>query len=114
MFDYTGVEKDQIDRLPESAQTQSTEAAQTPIVIGAFMASMLGLIGVTAFIIWRRYAQSRLTPERQARTLYWDARRSLAQLGVEAAGNATPAEFLQACAGYACSITRACRIACDK
>jgi hypothetical protein len=98
VFDYTSTETPQPGQLPVASSTQSTEATFTPIVIGAFMALMLGLIGVAAYIAWRRYAQSRLTPERQARKLYWEARRSLLQIGVESSLSATPAEFQAVCA----------------
>ncbi len=59
VFDYTSAETTQPDRLPESSQSRSTESALTPIVIGALSALLLGLIGVAAYIAWRRYAQSR-------------------------------------------------------
>jgi hypothetical protein len=98
VFDYTGAETDRPDRLPEATQPRSAEAALAPIVIGAFTALMLGLIGAAAYIVWRRYAQSRLTPELQARKLYWETRRSLRRLGVEVMPSATPAEFRAACA----------------
>jgi hypothetical protein len=98
VFDYTGTGKDQPGRLPESSQTRSTEATLTPILIGAFSALLLGSIGMAAYIMWRRYEQLRLTPEWQARRLYWETRRSLQRIGVEAALSATPAEFRAACA----------------
>jgi hypothetical protein len=97
VFDYISAEVDQPDRLPESSQTRSSDSALTPIMIGMLSAALLGLIGMAALIVWRRVAQSRLTPEVQARELYWAARRSLRQLGVESALSATPAEFRAAC-----------------
>jgi transglutaminase-like putative cysteine protease len=97
VFDYISAETEQPDRLAESSQTRSTDSAPTPIMIGMLSAALLGLIGVAALIVWRRIAQSRLTPEVQARELYWAARRSLRQLGVESALSATPAEFRAAC-----------------
>lgn len=96
VFDYTGAEKDHPDQLPETPQPRSADVV-TPIVIGVLSALTLGLIGVAALIVWRRYGQSRLTPERQARQLYWEARRSLQQLGVGSALSATPDEFRTAC-----------------
>jgi hypothetical protein len=65
----------------------------------AFSALMvlIGSAGVAAFYWWKRQRLLQLAPEVQARKLYWQTRRSLASLGVEAAGSATPAEFLQAC-----------------
>jgi len=98
VFDYTGAEQDQLDQLPGPSQARSADETLTPIVIGAFMALMLGLVGVAAVIVWRRYALSRLTPERQARKLYWDARQSLQQLKVGTTLSATPDEFRAACA----------------
>ena len=97
VFDYIGAEITQPDQSPESATPQSTEAALTPIAIGALGALLLGLIGLAAYIAWRRYALSQLTPESQARKLYWETRRSLRQLGVEVMPSATPAEFRAAC-----------------
>jgi hypothetical protein len=98
VFDYTSAETEQPDRLPQAPQTRSSEIALTPIVIGAVSALSLGFIGVAAYLVWRRYAQSRLTPEAQARELYWNARRSLRQIGVEVTPSATPLEFRAACA----------------
>jgi hypothetical protein len=98
VFDYTGAESTQPDQSPESATPRSTEAALTPIVIGALGALLLGMIGVAAYIAWRRYALSQLAPEMQARKLYWEMRRSLRQLGVEVLPSATPAEYRAACA----------------
>ena len=98
VFERTGAEEDQLDRLPESTQPQSAEASLTPIAIGAFSALLLGLSGVAAYIAWRRYTQSRLTPEVQARKLYWEARRSLQQMGAESSLSATPDEFRSLCA----------------
>ena len=98
VFDYAGARISQPGRLPESSVTRSADAGSPPIVIGAASAILLGLIGVAATIAWRRYVQSRLSPERQARRFYWEARRSLQRTGVEAALNATPSEFRAACA----------------
>ncbi len=98
VFDYTGAEEAQPDQLPVSPQPRSADAVLTPIAIGALSALTLGLLGAAALIAWRRYAQSRLTPEQQARRLYWEARRSLQQLGVGSALSATPDEFRAACA----------------
>jgi transglutaminase-like putative cysteine protease len=98
VFDYTSAETEQPDRLPESSQPRSADSASTSIVIGVISALLLGLIGVMGYMLWRRYALSRLTPELQARNLYWETRRTLRQLGVEVTPSATPAEFRAACA----------------
>jgi hypothetical protein len=98
VFDYTGAEEDQPEQLPAAPQPRSADTILTPIVIGALSALTLGLIGVAALFVWRRYAQLRLTPEQQARRLYWEARRSLQKLGVGSAPSATPDEFRAACA----------------
>ena len=98
VFDYTSAETPQAGGLPVSSSPRSTEAIITPIVIGAFIALMLGVIGTAAYVAWRRYAQWQLAPELQARRLYWEERRSLQQIGVEAALSATPSEFQAMCA----------------
>jgi hypothetical protein len=93
VFDYTSAETEQPDQPVTSPQTRSAEAALTPILIGAASALLLGLAGVAALIGWRRYAQSRLAPELQARALYWEARRTMQRLGMGSDLSATPAEF---------------------
>lgn len=97
-FEYTGVEAPQPDRLPETSTARSDNAPPTVFVIGAFAVLLISSMGFAAFYLWRRQRLLQLAPEVQARRLYWQTRRSLAQLGVEAAGSATPAEFLRACA----------------
>ena len=99
VFDYTTKEELPDDQLPELPASRSETAAPTSIslaVPGAVL--VLGLLGAAAYLVWRRYTQSRLTPELQARKLYWETRRSLRQLEVEVAPSATPAEFRAACA----------------
>jgi transglutaminase-like putative cysteine protease len=98
VFDHTGAEEAQLDQVPAAPQARSVDSALTPIVIGMISALLLGVLGVSAYFVWRRYAQSRLTPEMQARRLYWGTRRSLQSLGVEALPSATPTEFRAACA----------------
>jgi len=96
-FAYTGEEAPLPDRLPEPTTTRSDDAAPTAIAISLFAALLIGSVGLVALSVWRRQRWQRLAPEVQARQLYWQTRRSLAALGVEAAGSATPAEFLNAC-----------------
>jgi len=99
VFDYISSAEDKLpDRLPEPSQIRSTNPALTPIVIGTLSALLLGLSGVLGYMVWRRYALSQLTPEMQARILYWETRRSLRPLGVEVMPSATPTEFRAACA----------------
>jgi hypothetical protein len=98
VFDYVGAETEQPDLPVESPQTRSADSAPTPIVIGLISALTLGMVGVLGYIAWQRYAQSRQTPEMQARRLYWETRRALQPLGVEIAPSATPTEFRAACA----------------
>jgi hypothetical protein len=98
VFDYTSVETEQLDQPVASPQPRSTEAALAPILIGAASALLLGLVGVVALIGRRRYAQSRLAPELQARALYWEARRTMQRLGMGSDLSATPAEFWAASA----------------
>jgi transglutaminase-like putative cysteine protease len=97
-FEYTGAETPLPDRLPETSTVRSDDAIPTVIAFSTFMVLLIGSVGFAALYLWRRQRLLQLAPEVQARKLYWQTRRSLAQLGVEAAGSATPAEFLQACA----------------
>jgi hypothetical protein len=97
-FEYTGEEAPLPDRQPETSPVRSDDAAPTALVISTFAVLLIGSVGVATFYWWKRQRLLQLAPEVQARQLYWHTRRSLAQLGVEAAGSATPAEFLQACA----------------
>ncbi|HZY43872.1 MAG TPA: transglutaminaseTgpA domain-containing protein [Anaerolineae bacterium] len=97
-FEYTGKETPLPDRQPETSTARSDDAAQTVIAIGAFAVLLIGSVGFAAFYLWRRQRLLQLAPEVQARKLYWQTRRSLAQLGFEASGSATPVEFLDACA----------------
>jgi hypothetical protein len=97
VFDYMDAEIEQPDRPAASPQTRSTDSALTPIVIGLIGALLLGLIGVAAYMVWRRYAQLRLSPEAQARQHYWQVRQALRQFGVEVMPSATPTEFRAAC-----------------
>jgi hypothetical protein len=98
VFDYASAETEQPDRLPAASQTRSTDAVLTPIMIGLIGSLTFGLLGVLGHSVWRRYALSLLSPEMQARKLYWETRRSLRQLGVEVMPSATPTEFRAACA----------------
>ena len=97
-FEYTSEEAPLPDRLPETSTARSDDAAPTVIAFSALMVLLIGSVGVAVFYWWKRQRLLQLAPEVQARRLYWQTRRSLASLGVEAAGSATPAEFLQACA----------------
>jgi transglutaminase-like putative cysteine protease len=97
-FEYTDKEVPLPDRLPETSTVRSDDAPPTALVIGLFAVLLIGCVGLAAFYLWRRQRLLQLAPEVQARMLYWQTRRSLAQLGVEAASSATPAEFLHACA----------------
>ncbi len=99
VFDYTSTATTQPDQLPESSQARSADTSFTPVLLGALSVSILSLIGVAAYMTWRRYTQAHWPPERQARKLYWESRRSLQRIGVEAAPSATPIEFQAACAG---------------
>ncbi len=96
-FEYTDKEAPHPDRLPETSTARSDNAASTVIVIGACAVLLIGSGGFAAFYLWRRQRLLQLAPEVQARQLYWQTRRSLVSLGVEAAGSATPAEFLSDC-----------------
>jgi transglutaminase-like putative cysteine protease len=97
-FEYTGEEAPQPDRQPETSTARSNDAAPTALMIGAFAVLSISGVGFAAFYMWRRQRMLQLAPEVQARQLYWQMRRSLAQLGVKAASSATPAEFLSVCA----------------
>jgi hypothetical protein len=97
VFDYTGTELDQSAPPAASAPTRSTGSVLTPIIVGT-VSALLGLSCVVAYVAWRRYALSQLSPELQARKLYWETRRSLQQLGVAVTPSATPMEFRAACA----------------
>jgi transglutaminase-like putative cysteine protease len=97
-FEYTGAETPLPDRLPETFTARSNDAAPTVMAFSTFMVLVIGSVGFAALYLWRRQRWLQLAPEVQARKLYWQTRRSLASLGVEAAHSATPAEFLQACA----------------
>jgi hypothetical protein len=97
-FDYTGKEAPLPDQQPETSTARSDEAVPTAIMIGALAVLLISVVGFAGSCLWRRQRLLQLAPEVQARKLYWQTRRSLAQLGVQAAGSATPAEFLQACA----------------
>jgi transglutaminase-like putative cysteine protease len=99
-FEYTSEEAPLPDQLPETSTARSDNAAPTVIVISMFAVLLIGSVGLAAVYLWRRQRWLQLAPEVQARKLYWQARQSLAQLGVEATGSATPAEFLQACADH--------------
>jgi hypothetical protein len=98
VFDYTGAEPEQPDRPAASPQTRSTDSAPTPIMIGTGLALLLGFIGGLGYVLWRRYALSQLTPEMQARRLYWETRHALRPLGIELALSATPADYRATCA----------------
>ena len=98
VFDYISPETEQPDLPAVSPQTRSADSSPTAIMIGAGIALLLGLMGVLSYFVWRRYTQSRLAPELQARRLYWDTRQALQPLGVEVALSATPLEFRAACA----------------
>ena len=98
-FEYTGEEAPLPDRQPETSTARSDDAAPTAIAyqrVGGVVDRQCGLW--PRFICGDVSGWLQLAPEVQARKLYWQTRRSLASLGVEAAGSATPAEFLQACA----------------
>jgi transglutaminase-like putative cysteine protease len=97
VFDFTTTDKKESDRLPETSPTPSGETVPAPIVIGMISTLLMGLIGLAAYLVWRRTAQLQGAPERQAWNLYWEVRRSLRRLGVEAAPSATPTEFRAVC-----------------
>jgi hypothetical protein len=98
VFDYISTEPEQPEQLPETPQTRSADSSPTSIVIGMGLALLLGMMGVLGYFVWRGYTQARLTPEMQARRLYWETRRALHPLGVEVASSATPTEYRAACA----------------
>jgi len=99
-FEYTDKEVPPLDELLEPSAARSDNAAPTAIMLGAFAVLLIGSGGLAAFCVWRYQRMLRLAPEVQARHLYWQARRSLRPLGVEATGSATPDEFLRACADH--------------
>ena len=88
------------EALPAPAPTAPDQVTITigpdAIVIGAGLLGVLGLIGL-GVMLRRRRAWQRQTIDQQVRDLYWQMRRSLIRLKVNAPASVTPLEFA---AGY--------------
>jgi transglutaminase-like putative cysteine protease len=93
-FEYRGDESQPTDQRSSATTTIGPRES-----IGGWIAVALMVIGFTLGTIvvirlWRQGQLDRsLSPDRQARALYWRMRRDLARQGVQAIGSVTPDEF---------------------
>ncbi len=93
VFDYQAEAK-QPDRSPTALTVETRTSIEQALGLGLMLAIALAAIGGAAVYARRQIYERRLTPDRLARDLYWQVRRSLAHGGVIASRSITPDEFL--------------------
>ncbi len=93
-FEYRGEESQPPDQLSTTTTGAGPRESIGPLIFAGVIVIAFAAVAIGVLRVGRQRRRERsLPPDRQARALYWQMRRTLARQGLSAAGSITPDEF---------------------